>query len=165
METASRTARRILSPPGRVGQGHAIRGGLAQHFAGRLVELEDLPFCVGDDHRLEDGLHHGIGKLLVHLLAAIFGIAQVAQPHRHAVELGSNRAQVIPGSPLDALLQFALSDAASSGRRAADRPDDGDEKADGDQNAAQRADGGDGGGVPGQRSACLPSPSRRDCGW
>jgi hypothetical protein len=117
--------------------------------------LSTCPFGVGDDHRLEDGLHHGIGKLLVHLLAAIFGVAQVAKPHRHAIELGGNRAQVIPGSPLDALLQFALTDAASGGRGAADRPDDGDEKADGDQNAAQRADGGDGGGPPGERGARL----------
>ena len=88
----------------RVGQGHAIRGGFAQHFAGRLVELQYMTFGIGDDHRLEDRLHHGIGKLLVHLFAAIFRVAQIAKPHCHAVELGSNGAQVVPGSPLDALL-------------------------------------------------------------
>src|ERR1700733_8771981 len=114
-----------------------------------------MSFRVGDDHRLEDGLHHSIGKLLVHLLAAKFGVAEVAQPHRHAVELGGNGAQVVVGSPLDTLLQFPLSDAASSSGSAADGPNDGDEESDGDQNPAQGANGSDGGGPAGEPSAYL----------
>ena len=164
METASRTARRIRSPPGVLVRAMRSRGGLAQHFAGRLVELEDVPLGVGDDHRLEDGLHHGIRKLMVHLLAAIFGIPQVANPHRHAIEFCGNRAQVIPGSPFDALLQFALPDAASGGRRTADGPDDGEEKTDGDQNPAQGADRSNGCGVPGERSA-LCTADAAETAW
>ena len=140
---------------GGVGQGHAIAGRFAQHLAGRLVDLEDMPFRIGDDHRLENGLHHGIGKLLVHLLAAKFGVAEVAKPHGHAVEFGSNGAQVILGSPLDALLQFSLADAAGSSSGTADGPNDGEEKADGDHNPAQGANGSDGGGPAGESSAYL----------
>ena len=74
-----------------------------------------MTFSIGDNYRLEDGLHYGVGKLLVHLFAAIFRIAQIAKAHRHAVELGGNGAQVVAGSPLNALLQFALAYAASGG--------------------------------------------------
>src|ERR1700677_443942 len=114
-----------------------------------------MSFRVGDHHRLEDGLHHGIGKLLVHLLAAKLSVAEVAQPHRHAVEFGSNGAQVIVGSPFDTLLQLSLSDATSSSGSAADGPNDGDEESDGDQNPAHGANGGDGGGPAGESGAYL----------
>ena len=87
MEMASRMALRILSPPGVLVRAMRSLAAFAQKLSRGLVHLEDVPFGVGDDDGLKDGLEHRVGKLELHLAAAGFGVAQVAQAHGDAIHL------------------------------------------------------------------------------
>ena len=120
-------ALRILSPPGRGRQHHAVDlrapHGAPQQFDGGLIEFEDLTLAVGDDDRLENGAHDRVDELELHLPAARFGFAKVAQADGETVELGSDGAEVVFGTPLDALMEIALADPSSYARGMTQRGD------------------------------------------
>lgn len=64
---------------GGVGEGHAVVGGVAEDLDGGLVELEDVALAVGDDDGFKDGLEDRVGELELHLAAAHFGFAELAE--------------------------------------------------------------------------------------
>ena len=121
-------ALRILSPPGVVASTmrstSAPPDGAPQQFDGGLIEFEDLTLPVGDDDRLENGAHDRVDELKLHLAAARFCFAKVAQADGETVELGSDGAEVVFGTPLDALMEIALADPSSYARGMTQRGDD-----------------------------------------
>ena len=64
-------------------------------------------------------------KLVFHLPAAGFGLAQVAHADGEAVDLGGDGAEVVAGTPLDARVEISLTDALCASRDLAQRLDDG----------------------------------------
>ncbi len=122
METASRMALKILSPPGAIGQRHAVGGGFAQQLGRSLIHLEQLSLAVGHDDGLEDGLQHGVGELKLHLAAPGLGFPQLAQPDGDAVQLSGDHAEAVAAAPLHAVLQVALGDPAGVAGQQADGP-------------------------------------------
>ena len=138
----------------RVGQRHAVAGGLAQQLRGGLVHLEHVSLAVGDDDGLKDGLQHGVGELKLHLAAAGLGVAQFAQPDRDAAQLAGEHAEVVAAAPLHAMLQIALRDAM---RIAGQRADGAQHEVDGCDLDQQR---GQNKGV--SRGWTAPPPPGRD---
>ncbi len=122
---------------GRVGEGVAVVGGFAKDFFGGAIELEDVAFCVGDDDWLEDGLDDGVGELLIHLAAAGFSFAEVAEADGEAVDFGGYGAEVVAGSPLDAMLKIAAADLLGGVRGAAQRQDERGDGEDGDEEGGE----------------------------
>ncbi len=116
-----------LAAAGRIGEGHAVGGALAQEFGGGLVHLEDVAFGVGDDDGLKDGLEHGVGELKLHLAASGFGFAQVAQTNGNAVQFGGDDAKAVAADPGGAVLQVALRDPVGIARQGMDGPQDSEE--------------------------------------
>ncbi len=112
----------------------------AEELHGGLVELEHLALAVGDDDGLEDGADDGIAELELHLAAAGFGFAKVAQADGETVELGGDGAEVVFGSPFDALMKVALTDAAGHAGGMAQGDDDEEEHDRGDGRGGGDAD-------------------------
>jgi len=79
-------------------------GGFAQQLGGRRIHLQQMPLAVGHNDRLKDRLQHGVGELVLHLAASGFGVAQLAQPHRHPVQLAGDYAKAVAAAPRDAML-------------------------------------------------------------
>ena len=105
-----------------IGQRHAVVGGRTQQLRRGLIHLEQVPFAVGHDDRLEDGLQHRVGELKLHLTASGLGVAQLAQPHRDPVQFAGDHPEVVAAAPLRTVLQIALGDSAGVLRQHVDRP-------------------------------------------
>ena len=154
---------------GGAGEDHAVDfsalGGSAEEaekFHGGLVELENLALAVGDDDGLEDGTDDGVDELEFHLTAAGFGFAEVAEADGETVEFGGDGAEIVFGTPLDALVEVALADAASHTRGMTQRRDDQEEHDRGDDGGG--GDGETAGGDEAVAELILPDAQGGDGG-
>ena len=114
----------------RVGQRHAIARRFAQQLRRRLVHLQHVSLAVGHDDGLKNRLQHGVRKLKLHLPASRFGIAQLAQAHRNAVQLAGDHAEIVAAAPIHAVFQISFCNVFRIARQ----------HANGAQNKKQRAD-------------------------
>ena len=79
-----------------------------------------------------DGLEDGVGELELHLAAAGFGVAEIAETHGEAAKFAGDLAEAVAAAPLDAMLEVALGDFAGVAGEDADGILDGDDGGDSD---------------------------------
>ncbi len=113
-----------LVAAGGVAERHAVSCSVAQDFSRGLVDFDDVSLAVGDDDGLKDGLQDGVGELKLHLLAAGFGVAQIAHPDGDAVQLAGDDAEVVAAGPFDTMFEVALGDSFGVAGQHVDGPHD-----------------------------------------